>query len=80
MFVALLKGITSLVRQEDWLDWHYSSKGIPWDETLSLLFLRNRNSYLLHLIAAFLIDMNKTPNQGLEPKQVCSVHRFSIRE
>jgi len=47
--VALLKGITSWVRQEDWLDWHSSSKGIPWDESLSLLFLRNRNSYLPHL-------------------------------
>ncbi len=53
--MALLKGITSLVRQEDWLDWHYSSKGIPWDESLSLLFLRNRTSYLLHLIGTLLI-------------------------
>jgi len=26
--------------------------------------------------AAFLIGTNKTLNQGLEPKQVCSTHRF----
>ena len=30
--------------------------------------------------AAFLIDVNKTLNQGLEPKKACSTHRFSQQE